>query len=123
MPNDKSQTIDGWRILTRRYGQDVRNPTKEQLRDAVQELYKERQDDLEHASVSLRLGTPDQCMYVIDAHLDRSVTFSKYSDQDFESLANEASCVLREEDLLPVLKALSCGDLAFIRNRFPTSGW
>ena len=73
-----------WVILTRRYGDDVCNPTAGQLADAVSELYHETTPDAEHGSVFLRYGSDDGPMFVLDVDRLHQVVFEEWADQDFE---------------------------------------
>jgi hypothetical protein len=72
-----------WVILTRRYGDDVRNPTARQLAEAVSELYHETIPDAEHGSVFIRYGYDDGPMFVLDLDRLHQVVFEEWADQDF----------------------------------------
>lgn len=86
-----------WLILTRRFGGDLREPTADDLRLALAEVYHETHPELteadyaEHPNASLRLGFEDGPMYVLDVYRGGRVHFAQWADTDFdEELEPEA---------------------------------
>jgi hypothetical protein len=82
------QGAGAWVILSVRYGGDIRNPSPQQLQQALGELFEENipgmteADYMDHPSAWLRYGFDEGPMYVLDVYRDRSVIFAKYADQD-----------------------------------------
>lgn len=79
-----------WVILSTRYGGDTREPTADQLRRALAEVYRENLpsmtegDYAEHPNASLRYGFDGGPMYLLNAYRSKTVYFSQWSDQDYE---------------------------------------
>lgn len=79
-----------WVILTRRYGEDVRSPTTQQLADAVSEVYHETIPGMtlafyaEHGSALLRYGYDEGPMFVLYVDRLHQVVFEEWADQDYE---------------------------------------
>jgi len=120
----ESPSLGAWCILTRRYGQDVRDPSVDEISRAVDELYNERPQDAEHASAALRLGLDDGTMFVIEAQKDTTVTFSKFADQDFEDLLYEKVMHdVPENTLKGVWKALASRSPRNVTREFPACDW
>jgi hypothetical protein len=121
---DSRSSITGWCVLTRRYGADVRQPTEEQLRSSVDELYNKRPDDHEHVTITMRFGVDDGSMYVIEAGVSKLVTFSMFADHDFEQQVGETRAESVDElTLIQLLFLLSKGDLVRIRKLVPACEW
>ena len=75
-----------WFILTKRFGTDIRNPSSETLRDAVDEVINPaHRDDVEHSSAFVRYGLDEGPMYVLTYDTSRHLTFEQWADQDFET--------------------------------------
>lgn len=78
---------DAWIILTTLYGEDIDNPSPQQLRLALGELFDEtisglsEEDYDEHPNAWLRYGFDEGPMYVLDVYRRGGVIFSKYADQ------------------------------------------
>ena len=85
---ESHQGAGAWVILSVRYGGDIRNPSPQELQQALGELFEENipgmteADYMEHPSTWLRYGFDEGPMYVLDVYRDRSVIFAKYADQD-----------------------------------------
>jgi hypothetical protein len=113
-----------WVILTTRYGEDISQPSADQLREAVRELRADSPNDSEHPNATLRYGTDDGPMFTIDAYRGGKIIVGKYADQDFsepsiERKVNGVSASM----LLELWVALARGDLERIRMAFPECGW
>ena len=116
--------IRGWCILTERNGSDVQEPTVEQLRSSVDELYNQRPEDHEHTSITMRFGVEDGTMYVLDAGISKAVTFSKFADQDYNQQTSESRLELVDEPtLVRLLDLLSKGNIEGVRGLVPSCGW
>lgn len=80
-----------WAILTCRYGADIREPTFDELRSALAELYHEDHpsmtegDYAEHPNAWLRYGFDSGPMYVLNVYRSRTVYFSQWADSDYET--------------------------------------
>lgn len=80
---------DPWVILTRRYGGDTRSPSAVHLAEAIAELYHEtlpgmtEDDYAEHGAASLRCGSADGPMYVLEVSRLGDVRLEEWSDQDY----------------------------------------
>jgi hypothetical protein len=85
---ESHQGAGAWVILRVRYGGDIRDPSPQELRQALGELFEENipgmteGDYMEHPSAGLRYGFDEGPMYELDVYRDRGVIFSKYADQD-----------------------------------------
>src|SRR5262245_28202650 len=75
-----------WFILTKRFGADVRNPSAETLRAALDEVVDPAHaKDIEHTSAFVRYGFDDGPMYVLTYDSSRCLSFEQWADQDFET--------------------------------------
>lgn len=63
-------------------GADVREPTDAQLRAALEDVFEA--DDDEHPNSSLRLGSDDGPMFVVDVYGAKRIVFEQWADADFE---------------------------------------
>lgn len=78
-----------WFILTKRYGGDTRDPSAEELRAALTEVFVEdlpgmtRADYKEHPSAFVRYGTDSGPMYVLYIDRSRAATLEQWTDHDF----------------------------------------
>ncbi|HEX8651566.1 MAG TPA: hypothetical protein VF708_12060 [Pyrinomonadaceae bacterium] len=85
---ESRQGAGAWVILSVRYGGDIRDPSLQQLQQALGELFEENipgmteADYMEHPNTWLRYGFDEGPEYVLDVYRDRSVIFAKYADQD-----------------------------------------
>jgi hypothetical protein len=86
-----------WAILTTRYGADIREPTFDQLRSALAEVYHEDHpsmtegDYAQHPNAWLRYGFDTGPMYILNVYRSRTVYLSQWADSDYENqLAPEA---------------------------------
>lgn len=79
----------GWVVLTKRYGEDIRNPTAVDLEKAVAELYHEnlpkmtQSDFEEHGAGFLRYGVDDGPMMVIEIVRNGKVVLEEWADPDY----------------------------------------
>jgi hypothetical protein len=84
--------LEVWRILTLRYGQDICDPTPEDLRAAARELFVEADPSMseasyaEHPDAWLRVGFDDGPMYVLTVDRVGSATFEEWADSDYGRL-------------------------------------
>lgn len=112
-----------WVILTSRWGADIRNPSVEQLTNAVREIFVEEfpplreSDYAEHPSGWIRFGFDDGPMFVIDIGRNRAARFEQWADQDFErKLAPSMRLSLQSEaDALKLWLLSVQGDVETIR--------
>lgn len=80
-----------WVILTSRYGGDIREPTVDELRRALADVYQEDDpsmtegDYAEHPNAWLRYGFDDGPMYVLNVYRSGTVYFSQWADPDYEN--------------------------------------
>jgi hypothetical protein len=78
-----------WKILTFRYGFDIRNPSKEDLERAATELFQETlpemtEDDYkDHPAAWLRYGLDDGPMFVLEVHRSGTVILERWADTDY----------------------------------------
>jgi hypothetical protein len=113
-----------WVILTRRYGNDTRNPTPSQLAEAIAELYHETLPDMtesdyaEHRSASLRYGCDDGPMFVLEVSRLHQVTLEEWADQDYgQQLAPPRRMQgISEERALRLWTSLAQGDIERVRS-------
>jgi hypothetical protein len=114
-----------WVILTSRYGHDVRDPSEQQLAEAVAELYHEtlpgmtEGDYAEHGAAFLRFGYDEGPMFVLEVSRLREVSLEEWSDQDYEQeLAPPRTMHQVSEELaLQLWRWLAQGDIDRIRTQ------
>jgi hypothetical protein len=81
---------ESWRILTTRYGADIRDPSSGQIAAAVDELFSAKaMNGLEHPDISFRYGLDDGAMYVLSVGIGGTGIFEKWADSDFVKLLEE----------------------------------
>lgn len=115
-----------WVILNRRYGEDIRDPSPEQLADAIRELYVEdlsgmtEADYEEHGAGSLRFGSDDGPMYVLEATRGGILRFEQWADQDYEVQLSPTRTMTSAPQALAteLFVQLASGDIAAVRGRF-----
>ena len=73
---------DGWWVLTRRWGGDMRSPTDAQLQSALDELFSSK--DPEHPNTWLRFGRDEGPLFVLDVYEDGSIHFEEWADAECE---------------------------------------
>jgi hypothetical protein len=113
----------GWVILTSRYGGDIREPTVDQLRRALADVYQENDpsmtegDYAEHPNAWLRYGFDDGPMYVLSVYRSGSVYFSQWADPDYENeLEPELERVnVSERDACRLWELLAAGKIDEIK--------
>jgi hypothetical protein len=116
-----------WVILTSRYGGDIREPTVDQLRRVLAEVYHENApsmtegDYAEHPNAWLRYGFDDGPMYVLNVYRSRTVYFSQWADPDYESeLGPEAERTdVSESEACHLWELLAAGKIDEVK----ASGW
>ena len=69
-----------WVILTTRMGLDIRSPTIDDLKKALEELFSSK--DVEHPDASVRCGTDDGPLYSISVFFRQYALYTQYSDVD-----------------------------------------
>jgi len=103
--------------------------SKNHLAQAVDELFKENVEGMtetdyaEHPNAWLRYGFDEGPVFVADASRYKTVTLSKYADQDDTDAVAEASFNIDWERLLTLWRWLSAGEIDRIRAAFPRCGW
>ena len=120
----------GWTILSTRYGGDIRQPSNEQLAQAIDEVVTEaihgmtEQDYAEHPNAWLRYGFDEGPVYVIDAYRGGTVICSQFADQDdVDPVSEHALKDVPREQLLSLWNRLADGDVTSIRAEHPDLGW
>jgi hypothetical protein len=116
-----------WVILSSRYGGDTREPTVDQLRRALTDVYNESEpsmtegDYAEHPNASLSYGFDDGPMYVLNVYRSRTVYFSQWTDPDYGSeLAPEAEKTnVSESEVRELWELLAAGQI----DRIKEWGW
>jgi hypothetical protein len=115
-----------WSYLLRRYGEERRMPTRDEIEAAVQELYEEglsgmsASDYEEHGTGSLRYGYDGGPMYVLEITRHGAARLEEWADQDYET----ELCPMREVKALPQEQAvllwaqLAAGDIEAVRLYF-----
>lgn len=118
-----------WVVLTRRYGEDIRQPSEEQRLQAVDELFTENiqgmtdADYAEHPNAWLRYGIDEGPVFVADASRSKTVTLSKFADQDDDNAVAESTFTIDRAQLLALWHWLSAGEIERIRAEYPKCGW
>src|ERR1700728_1764711 len=83
-----SESTAAWVILTSRYGAETCQPSEDDLAQAIDELLNENIAGAteaayaEHPNAWLRYGFDEGPMLLLETNRQRTVTFSKFSDQD-----------------------------------------
>ena len=120
-------TDSSWLILTGRYGGDKRDPSREDLADAIWELFVEdlpemaEGDYAEHGAASLRYGFDEGPMFVVEIARNGRVRFEEWADQDYEKELAPPRMVqsMSQGDALRLWSLLASGDVDAVR----LSGW
>ena len=116
-----------WFILTSRYGGDTRDPTAEQLRRALADVYHENDpsmteaDYAEHPNAWLRYGFDDGPMYVLNVYRGGNVYFAQWADPDYERELESESVRINasESEARQLWELLAAGRIDEIKGR----GW
>ena len=118
-----------WCYLLRRYGEETRMPTPDEISAAVKELYEENLPGMsegdyeEHGASSLRYGFDEGPMYVLEITRHGTARLEEWADQDYET----ELCPMREVRALPREKAvllwerLAAGEIELVRSHFQTT--
>jgi hypothetical protein len=77
----------------------------------------------EHPNAWLRYGFDEGPMFVADAYRYKTVTLSKYADQDDIDAVTQATFNIDRESLLALWRWLAAGEFERIRAAYPGSGW
>jgi len=117
----------GWVILSSRYGGDIREPTPDQLRIALAEVYHENHpsmtegDYAEHPNAWLRYGFDDGPLYVLNVYRSGTVYFSQWADSDYENeLEPQAEKInVAEREAHRLWELLAAGKIDEVK----ASGW
>ena len=117
-------TSSAFLILTRRYGGDTRDPSNENLANAIRELFVEdlpgmiEDDYAEHGAASLRYGWDEGPMFVVRVDRRGTVTFEEWADQDYEhELAPPRTLRVRfQGEALQLWALLASGDVNDVRH-------
>lgn len=95
-----------WAILTRRWGESVRDPSDAVLASAASEVFNENTpgareaDYREHPDAWLAVGTDEGHMWVLTLHRRRQMTIERWDSQDMlEVLWREARPCTEAEGL------------------------
>ena len=112
-----------WLILTKRFGDDIHDPSGNDLATAINELYQENlngiteADYVEHPNACLRYGFDEGPMYVLDVYRSGRIIFGQWADQDYEAeLAPETTIEdVAEERALELWTWLADGDVGRIK--------
>lgn len=118
-----SSEQEPWVILSTRYGGDIPQPTADQLRHALSEVFHENvpsmneSDYAEHPNASLRYGFDHGPMYLLNVYRSKTVYFSQWSNQDYESeLEPELERInVSEGEALRLWELLAAGKIDEIR--------
>lgn len=119
----------GWVILTKRYGEDVRQPSGEDLAQAIDELFVEEGEGMteadyaDHPNAYLRYGFDEGPVFVAEANRNKSATLSKYADQDDIDAMVEATFNMDRDTILSLWRRLALGRVEEIRSAYPRCGW
>ena len=120
----------GWAILSTRYGGDIRQPSHEQLMQAIDEVVTEDLDGVaegyysEHPNAWLQHGYDEGPVYVIDAYRNGTVICSQFADQDDVDPLTEITLKgVSRDQLLSLWKCLADGEIASIRAEHPDFRW
>ncbi|MGY4827300.1 hypothetical protein ACVNIS_01830 [Sphaerotilaceae bacterium SBD11-9] len=119
-----------WFILSKRYGGDIREPSVEEMRAALSEVYVETHPNLtqadyeEHPSAFVRYGTDSGPMYVLYIGRTKTATFEQWADQDFgDELAEPLSIEdVSLEAAIAMCSQLQKGQVDALRKTFQLHG-
>lgn len=115
-----------WCYLLRRYGEEKKMPTCEEISAAVNELYEENlsgmteRDYEEHGAGSLRYGYDDGPMYVLEITRHGTARLEEWADQDYETelcAMREVKALSKEKAVL-LWKQLAAGEIEAVRPFF-----
>lgn len=122
--------VNGWAILTKRYGADIRQPSEADLGAAMDELLIENtpgmteQSYAEHPNAWLRYGFDGGPVFVVEVSRRQSATFLKYADQDdADPLSQSTLAGVAPKKLLELWKWLAVGEIDRIKSEYPSCGW
>ena len=123
--NTSDQIRGHWVILVSRYGRDTNAPSHEMLASAIRELYFEdlptmtEGDYEEHGSASLRVGSDEGPMYVLEVTRSGTVRFEEWADQDFETPRSPPRVMVSvpRAHALQLWASLSDGRVGEVRNQ------
>ena len=114
-----------WRYLQKRYGEDVSAPSRQQLGDAVTELFDEtlpgmtQADYEEHGAAHLRYGFDEGPMYVVEISRTGEATLEEWADQDYEQELSPAKTIsVTAQQALDLWLLLAAGEIERVRAVF-----
>lgn len=97
-----------WVTLTAMGGEEVEEPTDEELAGALAQLYRSQAAAAEPAVATLRFGYDDGLMYVAEITAAGDIVFEEWSDRDCEiALAGPRRMRASEADALALWCALA----------------
>ena len=119
-----------WFILTSRFGGDTPDPTLDELRFALDEVYVESHPNMtladyeEHASASVRYGVDAGPMYLLHVRRSGTVTLEQWADQDYgDELAKPLTMEkVSREEALAMWSKLQSGQIETLRSDFERQG-
>jgi len=117
-----------WCYLLRRYGEENRMPTHDEISAAVKELYEENmpgmaeRDYEEHGAGSLRYGYDEGPMYVLEITRHATARLEEWADQDYETELRpmREAKVLSQEKAVLLWEHLAAGEIEAVRPYFQT---
>lgn len=115
-----------WTILTGRFGSDVRNPCKDDLRYALAQLYYETDPGISlaayetHPDARLRWGQDNGPLFVLTVDRYGRMTFEQWADLNFEQIIAPPSHRdnVSVDDALLFWKMLIAGDIPDLQQIF-----
>jgi hypothetical protein len=119
-----------WFILTSRYGGDTRDPSLDELRFALDEVYVENHPGMtltdyeEHPSAFVRYGVDAGPMYLLYVGRSGAVTLEQWVDQDYgDELAKPLTMEkVSREEALAMWSKLQSGQIEALRSDFKRQG-
>lgn len=99
-----------WVNLTGYYGKEIQNPSDNDLKDALSELFGSR--DEEHPDAWIECGSQDGPLYCLSIYSSGYALFTKYSDVDMtEELENKKIENVNENTAYELWKFLIDGEI------------
>jgi hypothetical protein len=119
-----------WFILCHRYGGDTSDPSLEELRAALDEVYDENHPSMtladyeEHPSAFVRYGTDTGPMYVLYVGRSKTATLEQWADQDYGAELAEPLNIenVSRDQALAIWIKLQSGQIETLRSDFNIPG-